>query len=62
MLLSRMLRRLRDAWKERACSSCISPEPLDHPSLSAMSLRELADLPIEPPAAVAHGCAARKTG
>jgi len=61
MLLSRMLRRLRDARKEGARPLPVPPEPLDHPSLRAMGLRELADLPIEPPAAVFRGCVAWKT-
>jgi hypothetical protein len=61
MSLSRMLQRLRAARPQRGGEQPVSPEPLDHPSLAAMRWRELADLPVEPPATAARDCLAHKT-
>lgn len=49
MLTARILKTLKERWTGLRLVPGRGPEPLDHPSLQAMSLRELADLPLEPP-------------
>ena len=62
MLPSPMFNAVREWWNDRTDEACAaSPDPIDHPSLRAMSLRELADVPLEPPPspAAALGAAPR---
>ncbi|MDZ5450808.1 hypothetical protein [Labrys sp. ZIDIC5] len=54
MLTVRILKTLKERWTNLRLVSGRSLEPLDHPSLQAMSLRDLADLPLEPPPAAGH--------
>ena len=50
MSLSRLFTTVRNRWTNWADSGPVAAmEPMDHPSLRSMSLRELADLPLEPP-------------
>ncbi|MGO4334858.1 hypothetical protein AB4037_08080 [Labrys sp. KB_33_2] len=58
MLTVRILKTLKECWTKLWLVSGRSLEPLDHPSLQAMSLRELADLPLEPPPAPGHNAGA----
>ena len=64
MLTARILKTLKQHWTHKPLTPARSLEPLDHPSLQAMSLRELADLPLEPPPAPSHvaGVAASNPG
>ncbi|WP_448954343.1 hypothetical protein [Labrys neptuniae] len=55
MLASTTLKTLWQRWLDRRLAALSMPEPLDHPCLQAMSLRELADLPLEPPPAPPPG-------
>ncbi|OCC02243.1 hypothetical protein BA190_24640 [Labrys sp. WJW] len=54
MLTIRILKTLKQRWTGLRLMPAGGLEPLDHPSLQAMSLRELADLPLEPPPAPGH--------
>ena len=50
MSLSRLFATFRNRWTNRVDAGPVAAmEPMDHPSLRSMSLRELADLPLEPP-------------
>ncbi|MBP0581616.1 hypothetical protein J8I29_19975 [Labrys sp. LIt4] len=51
MLTARILKTLKERWTSLQLTPPRGVEPLDHPSLQAMSLRALADLPLEPPQA-----------
>ena len=54
MLTVRILKTLKEHWTSLRLTPPRGLEPLDHPSLQAMSLRELADLPLEPPPPPGH--------
>ncbi|PRH86096.1 hypothetical protein C5L14_17745 [Labrys okinawensis] len=54
MLIVRILKTLQECWTRLSAVPARGLEPLDHPSLQAMSLRELADLPLEPPPPPGH--------
>lgn len=54
MLTVRILKTLKEHWTRLQLAPIRSREPLDHPSLQTMSLRELADLPLEPPPGLGH--------
>ena len=50
MSLSHLFTTFRNRWINRVDSGPVAAmEPMDHPSLRSMSLRELADLPLDPP-------------
>ena len=50
MSLSRFFNTFRNRWTSGVDALPVTAiEPMDHPSLRSMSLRELADLPLEPP-------------